>query len=437
MPLTGVNWASRPTVKLVTDINGGPGPASSIEAGAAWRALSTVLSEADDDFTSATKLAMGNWEGPAADSARTALMPFSEWATAAGTIAHQLSAQTTAHGDAFSAAKVGMPSLPEVLATEAIKDNIVDKTVSLLTGVPTPGEVAEVVAAEQQTQSALAMMSYDVTSSTLTTYTPFMPAPILTAEVVPTSAAVNTVTYGHLGQHHAQDYASTMTAGASGSASGSASATNGGSVDGGHWAATGGSGATHATGSTASGSGPAGLGSGSGSVGTSFTGGSHSVAAGLGAGDSGAAGAGPTRTPSASGSFARPGLAGAGIGSAGLAGAGGAGRFGSSGGLGGSGASSGSVASASETASRSSLSAGAHSSAGAAGDSSARGLASASDSAATRGRGGVGSGMGTGAGLGNSEDDQEHEIPDYLKDLEHFSDGRVVAPPVIGVDDAL
>ncbi|MGZ4517569.1 MAG: hypothetical protein ACXVXN_06560 [Mycobacteriaceae bacterium] len=60
-----------------------------------------------------------------------------------------------------------------------------------------------------------------------------------------------------------------------------------------------------------------------------------------------------------------------------------------------------------------------------------------SDSAATRGRGGVGSGMGTGAGLGNSDDDQEHEIPDYLKDLEHFSDGRVVAPPVIGVDDAL
>jgi hypothetical protein len=45
--------------------------------------------------------------------------------------------------------------------------------------------------------------------------------------------------------------------------------------------------------------------------------------------------------------------------------------------------------------------------------------------------------MGTGAGLGNSEDDQEHEIPDYLKDLEHFSDGRVVAPPVIGIDDAL
>ncbi|MGZ4524614.1 MAG: PPE domain-containing protein [Mycobacteriaceae bacterium] len=428
MPLTGVNWASRPTVKLVTDINDGPGPASSIEAGAAWRALSAVLSEADDDFTSATKLAMGSWEGPAADSARTALMPFSEWATVAGTIAHQLSAQTTAHGDAFSATKAGMPSLPEVLATEAVKDNIVDKTVGLLTGVPTPGEVAEVVAAEQQTQSALAMMSYDVTSSTLTTYTPFMPAPILTTEVVPTSAAANTVTYGHLGQHHAQDYSSTMSAGASGSAS----ATNGGSVDGGHWAAAGGSGATHAAGSTASGAGSAGLGSGSGSVGTSFTGGSHSAAAGLGAGDSGAAGAGPTRTPSASGSFGGPGLAGAG-----LAGAGGAGRFGSWGGVGGSGASSGSVASAFETASRSSLSAGAHSSGGAAGDSSARGLGGASDSAATRGRGGVGSGMGTGAGLGNSDDDQEHEIPDYLKDLEHFSDGRVVAPPVIGVDDAL
>jgi len=49
----------------------------------------------------------------------------------------------------------------------------------------------------------------------------------------------------------------------------------------------------------------------------------------------------------------------------------------------------------------------------------------------------MGSGMGGGAGRGNGQDDDEHEIPDYLKDREHFSDERVVAPPVIGVDDEL
>ncbi len=40
-----------------------------------------------------------------------------------------------------------------------------------------------------------------------------------------------------------------------------------------------------------------------------------------------------------------------------------------------------------------------------------------------------------GTGRGNGQDDDEHDIPDYLKDLEHFTDGRVVAPPVIGADD--
>jgi len=43
--------------------------------------------------------------------------------------------------------------------------------------------------------------------------------------------------------------------------------------------------------------------------------------------------------------------------------------------------------------------------------------------------------MGAGVARGTGQDDEEHDIPDYLKDLEHFSDGRVVAPPVIGAAD--
>lgn len=45
--------------------------------------------------------------------------------------------------------------------------------------------------------------------------------------------------------------------------------------------------------------------------------------------------------------------------------------------------------------------------------------------------------MGAGGVRGNRQDEDEHEIPDYLKDREHFSDGRVVAPAVIGADDEL
>lgn len=34
---------------------------------------------------------------------------------------------------------------------------------------------------------------------------------------------------------------------------------------------------------------------------------------------------------------------------------------------------------------------------------------------------------------GQAEDD-EHQTPDYLKQFEHFADGRTVAPSVIGAD---
>jgi hypothetical protein len=33
----------------------------------------------------------------------------------------------------------------------------------------------------------------------------------------------------------------------------------------------------------------------------------------------------------------------------------------------------------------------------------------------------------------SDEDEQEHEIPDYLRNFEHFADGRTIAPPVIGM----
>ncbi|MEO6880727.1 MAG: PPE family protein, partial [Mycobacteriaceae bacterium] len=49
-------------------------------------------------------------------------------------------------------------------------------------------------------------------------------------------------------------------------------------------------------------------------------------------------------------------------------------------------------------------------------------------------RSGAMGGMG-GAGAHRGEDDTEHETPDYLKSFEYFEDGRLVAPPVIGVFD--
>lgn len=500
MSYTGVNWAALPALKMSTDVYDGPGPGSTHEAAAAWRALSTGLAEAHAEFTSVTQFAMGNWEGPAAESAHVALSPFGDWAAAAGATADRLSAETDFQGEAYSATKAAMPSPAEVVQVEAVKDNPVDKVVGLLTGVPTPGEVAEGVAAAQQAEAAMAMTSYDVTVSMFNSYEPFQPAPRLTAGVISANGANGqAATHGDFGSGAAQLFASTMTAGAAYHPMGGDAA--GGSGGGAHAAASGG---THAAASGGSATGSA-DGTGGFAGGGSHSGGAHTAAAaaGLGAGGAGALGAGSlgagasnTRGFGAGGSAAAEfgaggsgaggfGARGSGAGGSGAADEGGSGARGSGaagsrtfaaaeaysrpagapgsaaeaggargagfgpgegGAVGGSsraaglgsaaagGAQSGSAATAAEGSVRGPLGAGGTSGVGAAGESlGARGVGGTAGTSAAGARGGSGAGAGT--GRGNGQDDDEHDIPDYLKDLEHFTDGRVVAPPVIGADD--
>ncbi len=516
MSYTGVNWAALPALKMSTDVYDGPGPGSTHEAAAAWRALSTGLAEAHAEFTSVTQFAMGNWEGPAAESAHVALSPFGDWAAAAGATADRLSAETDFQGEAYSATKAAMPSPAEVVQVEAVKDNPVDKVVGLLTGVPTPGEVAEGVAAAQQAEAAMAMTTYDVTVSMFNSYEPFQPAPRLTAGVISANGASGqAATYGDFGSGAAQLFASTMTAGAAYLPRGGDAA--GGSGGGAHTAASGG---THAAASGGSATGSA-DGTGGFAGGGSHSGGAHTAAAaaGLGAGALGAgslgAGASNTRGFGAGGSAAAEfgaggsgaggsgaggfGARGSGAGGSGAAdeggsgargsGAGGSGAAGSrtfaaaeaysrpagaprsagapgsagsaaeargargagfgpgeGGAVGGSsraaglgsaaagGAQSGSAATAAEGSVRGPFSAGGTSGVGAAGESlGPRGVGGTAGTSAAGARGDSGAGAGT--GRGNGQDDDEHDIPDYLKNLEHFTDGRVVAPPVIGADD--
>ena len=509
MTYTGVNWAALPALKMSTDVYDGPGPGSTHEAAGAWRALSAGLAEAHAEFTSVTQFAMGNWEGPAADSAHVALSPFGDWAAAAGATADRLSAETDFQGEAYSATKAAMPSPAEVVQVEAVKDNPVDKVVGLLTGVPTPGEVAEGVAAAQQAEAAMAMTSYDVTVSMFNSYEPFQPAPRLTAGVISANGASGqAATYGDFGSGAAQLFASTMTAGATYHPTGGDAA--GGSGGGAHTAASGG---THATawGGSATGSadntagfpgggshsggahtaaaaaglgagGAGALGAGSLGAGASNTrgfgaGGSAAAefgaggsgaggfgARGFGAGGSGAAeaggsgargsGAGGSRTFAAAEAYSRPagapgsagaprsagsaaeagGARGAGFGPGEGGAVGGSSRAAGLGSAAAGGAQSGSAATAAEGSVRGPLSAGGTSGVGAAGESlGPRGVGGTAGTSAAGARGGSGAGAGT--GRGNGQDDDEHDIPDYLKDLEHFTDGRVVAPPVIGADD--
>ena len=57
--------------------------------------------------------------------------------------------------------------------------------------------------------------------------------------------------------------------------------------------------------------------------------------------------------------------------------------------------------------------------------------ASADGGVAQRGTGAAGA---PASGTRGQAEDDEHETPDYLKQFEHFADGRTVAPSVIGAD---
>jgi hypothetical protein len=59
------------------------------------------------------------------------------------------------------------------------------------------------------------------------------------------------------------------------------------------------------------------------------------------------------------------------------------------------------------------------------------GSAAPDGAAAARGAHGAGP---VGAGHSGNNEDDEHDTPGYLRQFEHFSDGRTVAPSVIGAD---
>ncbi|WP_127781660.1 PPE domain-containing protein [Rhodococcus sp. X156] len=483
---TGINWASRPTVQLVGDINGGAGPSSAVEAATAWRALSAALTQADEDFHSAMKVAMGGWEGPAAEEARSALSPFADWATAADAMAHKLGAQTARHSTTFLATRAAMPSMPEVVATQSVRDNLIDRAVGLMTGVPTPGEVAEAKAATQQAEAVAAMNRYDAATSSTATTVPLQPAPRLTAGVVPVTAPPAPVDPGQ-GDGRAPGYFPPLPPASPGS--GSAPGQPGSPSPGihhfepspqthpagvgepppagaGHGPGSGGHGPG---GGGPGGSGPGGSGPGT-STGPQGSGGpGHGTAPG---GSSGVGGAGSGGQPGGPGSAPAGGSSGAGAaataaGAAGLGvGARAAGVSPSTGALsGGSGTTAadqgraGQVGNAGvgNSVTGKAPSAGAHgrlgpvglgeggargpvgsgvSAVGAPGETgAARPGGPAAGAASEPGaRGGAAAGVGAGARGANGQDDDEHAVPDYLKDLDHFTDGRVVAPPVIGAD---
>lgn len=455
---TGVNWASRDALAIVLALKGGAGTEPPSQAAQAWSVMQAALVAADDDFQVAMGNAKKGWEGEAADAAISRMSPFRGWSDAAGTMSDSLSSSANAYGTAFVTARNGVPSETEVTTARGMQ--AFSKVIA--TNMPSPAtmmnaQAADAVVAEQNQQAAMYMTFYDGLASMATKPVEFPEAPQMTAGSGGGAGGGDAghTTYDGIGGGAVTGYSATTTPASVGTTpqtsgwapestisqvnqptstaqTGTVTGTTGGSTptsSAGYAPITGGAGAGGGAGTVAAGAGGRGAHSATPVTGGAAAGTGAAGAAGRRGGSTGAGSVGGASAAGLAGGASGRGGSGSGSG-AGRGGVSGAGGRGGSGGVGSRGVLGESVGRGGVPG-EGGRPGGLAGSGGTAGEGvTGRGGAAGGGGV---GRGGAGMGAG-GAGGRRGQDDDEHETPDYLKDFEHFEDGRVVAPPVIGAD---
>ncbi|WP_032401433.1 PPE domain-containing protein [Rhodococcoides fascians] len=378
--VTGVVWLPRTATGNSTRLLG-PGPVPLHVAGGAWGSVAAAFTEASASIAAVTAALTAGWEGDSALLAQAALARFATWTGATALKAAALSVEAPAAGTTYGVALATMPSLVEIGVVQAAK------VTAASTGGALNGsyEAAEVADRLLDIRAALVMEGFELVNSHRIVKTTFDHPPAIVSDSGSglgkfANAVMTSPVQAAIGGLMAatQNPGVAAAAGQIGSAATSIASTGVSTV------------ATAASniGSTAL-SGGSGVGGGHGFA----SNGSASLAVG------------PAST--------RPVSFGAG--GAGLGGFGGVGMPGS----------------APSPAGGGSTLFGP----GQSGPANAFGAPTAADGGlAQRGTGGAGA---PASGTRGQAEDDEHETPDYLKQFEHFADGRTVAPSVIGADPAL
>lgn len=421
---TGVVWLPRGATANSTSLNAGVGPVALTAASAAWTALSGALADAALTMTKVVAELGAGWEGLAADAALAKLVPFHVWTQEAGALAAATASKAGAEATAHTVARLAMPSIAEIAAVKAAK--VVAHTVGAsLVGA---GAAAEAADRAMDVRAGLVMEAYEAASTAAAAPQSFTPPPPLASgppapggdgpAATTASSAFDDFRTTPAGTAVAAALTQVQSPAVVGAVSqaGSIAASGVGAM-----AAT----ATSLAPNTASaltggaiGPTPRATGRGDGT-------GGH-VTSAHGEGSSRGVRGGPGSTATRAAGFGGRGYSGS------------AGNFGSATTADGSGHSGGAVS--------------AGGSSGAAGGGTGHAPATGTtpgpdaslpdqarpdqarpDAAATPARGGqVGTPV-TGAARGN-DGDERHHTPDYLRGFEHFGDGRVVIPSVIGAD---
>lgn len=374
--VTGVVWLPRTATGNSTRLLG-PGPVPLHVAGGAWGSVAAAFTEASASIAAVTAALTAGWEGESALLAQAALGRFATWTAATAVKAAALSVEAPAAGTSYGVALATMPSLVEIGAVQAAK-----VTAASTGGVMNGSyEAAEVADRLLDIRAAMVMEGFELVSSHRIVQTTFDRPPAIVSD---SGTGLGRFADGAL-----------MTSPVQAAIGGLMAATQNPGV-----AAAAGQLGSAAT-SIAS--------TGVSTVATAASNiGSSALSGGVGAG--GGFAPGVSASPAVGPASTRPVSYGGGAGGAGGLGGGG-GLPGSTLGPGGGGSMPAGAVQSGQTA---------------------FGAPSPADSGlAQRGTGAAGA---PASGTRGQAEDDEHQTPDYLKQFEHFSDGRTVAPSVIGAD---
>ncbi|RVW02254.1 PPE domain-containing protein [Rhodococcus spongiicola] len=175
--VTGVVWIPRGATVNSTALTAGAGPVPLSGASSAWTAVAESFVDASATLTRVMQELRTGWSGVAADAALARLAPFNGWAQQSAALAAQSAAKASAEAAAYTTAALAMPSLPEITAVKTAK------TAAYATGGALTGAAAAAEAADRamDIRAGLVMEAYEAASSSMVaTPETFAPPPPLT-----------------------------------------------------------------------------------------------------------------------------------------------------------------------------------------------------------------------------------------------------------------
>ncbi|MFD6515553.1 PPE domain-containing protein [Rhodococcus sp. NPDC060176] len=161
--ITGVIWYPRGAAPNSAALVAGAGPVPLGVAAGAWSTVSSGLTDTAASISRVMADLRTGWSGEAADAALSKFAPFQEWAGAAALLAGETAGKAQVQSGSYTVATLAMPSLPEIAAVQAAK------VAAYSIGGALVGGAAAAEAAEEalKIRAAVTMETYDAATAHL------------------------------------------------------------------------------------------------------------------------------------------------------------------------------------------------------------------------------------------------------------------------------